>query len=414
MRESAFGCLVADAPSVHTPCLFYSMNEAPPAAHECFGRKLLCIPRWPRAADGSIDIEALTVRPMGMLLGVAEYTSVVDTDAVLDIVNEVLARAIDKDTSFLAAGLSSLKVMQLLGELQKKTGDIQLTAAHLFEHSSARQLAKFLTGSSHDAECGLTHDAATTALNEMVQDVRVERNALVDAMSNARALGLTVTPNRAFSDLGLAPTFAIIGSGGHAHKVILEIRREERCSIVGVFDDNPAWHFYGDVEVKGATASVPAGASWLICIGQNETRHKIATQWGTRANAGVPYWPTGEASVAESAEVGPGTFIAHGVYIGPNAKIGKHCIINPRATLGHDAVVEDYAFVGGGAMLGGGAVLSVGAVLGMGAIIAPKRRVGAWSTVMINSAVVGDIPAHTKCGGVPAYVFGPADRTAIA
>ena len=136
-------------------------------------------------------------------------------------------------------------------------------------------------------------------------------------------------------------------------------------------------------------------------------RKKIAEKWGVRANGGAPYWSVADSKVAESAEVGAGTFIAHGVYIGPRAKIGKHCIINPKATIGHDVIVEDYGFVGGGAILSGFSILAEGAVLGMGAVVAPKKRVGAWSTVMINSAVIADVPERVSCGGVPAVVFGP-------
>ena len=193
----------------------------------------------------------------------------------------------------------------------------------------------------------------------------------------------------------------------------MEIRREGRCEVVGVFDDNPASHgtLLEGVKVVGDSASVPADADVLICIGQNEVRKRIAEKLPEGADRGAPYWPRGECIVAESASVGAGTFIAHGCYIGPRAKVGKHCIINALANIGHDAVVEDYAFVGGGAMLAGFSEIGEGAMLGMGAIVAPKVRVGPWSTVMINSAVVADVPASTACGGVPGVSFGPTERT---
>ena len=95
------------------------------------------------------------------------------------------------------------------------------------------------------------------------------------------------------------------------------------------------------------------------------------------------------------------------------SKVGKHCIINAFANIGHDAVVEDYAFVGGGAMLAGFSEIGEGAILGMGAIVAPKVRVGPWSTVMITSAVVADVPASTACGGVPGVSFGRTERTKV-
>ena len=70
--------------------------------------------------------------------------------------------------------------------------------------------------------------------------------------------------------------------------------------------------------------------------------------------------------------------------------------------------------LGGGAMLAGFAVVEEGAVLGMGAVVAPKKVVGAWSTVAVNSGVVTHVPPRVACGGVPAVVFGPAERTRVA
>ena len=76
--------------------------------------------------------------------------------------------------------------------------------------------------------------------------------------------------------------------------------------------------------------------------------------------------------------------------------------------------VENFAAVAGqAAMLAGFSEIGEGAILGMGAIVAPKVRVGPWSTVMINSAVVADVPASTACGGVPSVSFGPTERTNV-
>ena len=108
--------------------------------------------------------------------------------------------------------------------------------------------------------------------------------------------------------------------------------------------------------------------------------------------------------MAENAAIGPGTYIAHGVYVGPNVFIGRHCIVGRNVLLAHDCVIGDFCNIGAGAQLSEGAVLDEGVQLGMGAIIAPNRRVGAWSTVMMNSAVVDDVPERVRCSGVPAVV----------
>ena len=74
------------------------------------------------------------------------------------------------------------------------------------------------------------------------------------------------------------PRYALVGGGGHACEVIATMAREGRCEIVGVFDD--AAHTHGtileNVVVRGAPATAPGDASWIITIGQNEVRKTIA------------------------------------------------------------------------------------------------------------------------------------------
>ena len=194
------------------------------------------------------------------------------------------------------------------------------------------------------------------------------------------------------------------------------MRQEGRCEIVGIFDDDVASHgaLIEGVRVVGGTGSVPAGVNLLIAIGQNETRKKIALRLDeVGASYGRPFWPRNGALVSESATVGAGTYIGPGVVVGPRASIGRHCILQPGAFVAHDALIGDYAFVGGRAMVAGFSALDEGAMLGMGAIVAPKKRVGAWTTVMTQSAVVSDIPEHVTCGGVPAAVMSESERTKV-
>ena len=114
----------------------------------------------------------------------------------------------------------------------------------------------------------------------------------------------------------------------------------------------------------GAIASIPVEAHWLICIGQNEVRRKIAVKFDANgANRGSPFWPHNETVVPSNSTVGEGTFIAAGVVIGPRVTIGRHCILQPGCLLGHDVIVHDYAFVGGRAMLAGFVIVEEGAVV---------------------------------------------------
>ena len=356
--------------------------------------------------------DRLVIRPASS--AAPESLSTVDTvlDAVLGAIAATNRSSPDPDTPIFAQGINSANLVRLMSELQELAGaGVTLNPALLLaDPMTPRKLAQLLLSGS-----GSATTPPSTSLQVMLQDVRAAQSELLEAITSSRAVGVLHQDSAAAAAAHAPPPpkYAIIGGGGHASEVIMEIRREGRCEVVGVFDDNPASHgtLLEGVKVVGDSASVPADADVLICIGQNEVRKRIAEKLPERADRGAPYWPRGECIVAESASVGAGTFIAHGCYIGPRAKVGKHCIINAFANIGHDAVVEDYAFVGGGAMLAGFSEIGEGAILGMGAIVAPKVRVGPWSTVMINSAVVADVPASTACGGVPGVSFGPTERT---
>ena len=174
---------------------------------------------------------------------------------------------------------------------------------------------------------------------------------------------------------GTPPRYAIIGSGGHATDVLMAIAFDGKAVVCGVYDDNPANHgkLIEGVPCRGGSADAPEGASWLICIGQNEVRKKISEKFGETANGGEPFWPAGASRVSESATVGAGTFVAADVRIHPRARIGRHCILNPGCLIGHDVVVGDYGFVGAHAVLGGHATVGEGAVVGLGCVLAPGR-----------------------------------------
>jgi len=325
--------------------------------------------------------------------------------------------------------MSSIHVVDLVGRLSEQSA-LSLSPALVYERASLEDLSQTVLqkmalggGTIGGMVAGVNDTAsdrhaslldATDALGKMLLNIQAERTQLQQTMSS-----VYTSPAAGFygpTTARPAPRYALIGGGGHAAEVVMAITLDARAEIAGIYDDNTANHgsLVEGVLIRGGSADPPEDASWLICIGQNEVRKKIAEKIGIRANSGVPFWPAVASRVSESASVGAGTFIAADVRVGPRARIGRHCIINPGALIGHDAIVSDYAFVGAHAVLGGNAQVCEGAVLGMGAVIAPGRKLSEWSTAMIGSAVVADVPANMACAGVPAIVTGPSQKTRVA
>ena len=56
-----------------------------------------------------------------------------------------------------------------------------------------------------------------------------------------------------------------------------------------------------------------------------------------------------QSTIAASADIGRGSYIAAGARISVNARLGKHCVINLNTTFGHDAVCGKHCIINPGA-----------------------------------------------------------------
>jgi len=116
------------------------------------------------------------------------------------------------------------------------------------------------------------------------------------------------------------------------------------------------------------------------------------------------------ATIAETAEIGVGTYIGPNVAVLPEARIGRHCSIRANACISHDVVIGDFAFVGPNASLNGGSKLGDGAHLGSNGTLADGITVGDYALVGIGSAAARDVEPGTIVLGVPARFAGRIDE----
>ena len=217
--------------------------------------------------------DRLVIRPGSS--AAPESLSTVDTvlDAVLGAIAATNRSSPDPDTPIFAQGINSATLVRLMSELQELAGaGVTLNPALLLaDPMTPRKLAQLLLSGS-----GSATTPPSTSLQVMLQDVRAAQSELREAITSSRAVGVLHQDSAAAAAAHAPPPpkYAIIGGGGHASEVIMEIRREGRCEVVGVFDDNPASHgtLLEGVKVVGDSASVPADADVLICIGQNEVQ----------------------------------------------------------------------------------------------------------------------------------------------
>ena len=139
-------------------------------------------------------------------------------------------------------------------------------------------------------------------------------------------------------------------------------------------------------------------------IGCNRHRRAIAALLEAQGWEAVSLADT-SAIVAESAQVGLGTYIGPLSIIAPCVKLGRHVLVNVGASIGHHSHCADFSQACPGARISGHARLGEGAFVGSNGVVAPGVSVEEWATVGAASLAVRDVPPKATVLGVPARVL---------
>lgn len=198
----------------------------------------------------------------------------------------------------------------------------------------------------------------------------------------------------------------IVGAGGHAAVVA------EAAQLDGIWDDICfVDDKYPDIDeiigrpVVGDLSAVQKlsvdGASFIVAIGNNETRlkvhEKIARNGGHLVSVIHP-----SAAVSHSAILQPGTAVMAQAAINARTSIGIACIVNTGATLDHDCRLESGVHISPGANLAGGVTVGERAWIGLGASVINNVSIGSAAVVGACAAVLTDVPANRTVVGIPA------------
>ena len=192
----------------------------------------------------------------------------------------------------------------------------------------------------------------------------------------------------------------LIGGGGHA-RVVMDIVEACGDRVVGVLDDamEKGAPVQG-VPVLGKVADAESfeDCSFLIAIGNNEIRHRLAGQldlpWYTAVHP--------SAVVSGKAQIGEGSVVMPKAVVNAGARIGRHCIINTAAVVEHDNCIDDCGHVSCGAILTGTVHVGAAVLVGAGAIVRNNVTICAGSTVGAGAVVTANITEKGTYVGVPA------------
>jgi acetyltransferase EpsM len=194
----------------------------------------------------------------------------------------------------------------------------------------------------------------------------------------------------------------VYGASGHG-KVIIEILESVDTPHIEVWDDAdkpPIWEY---PVLKPFSSENWEDNQFVISIGVNATRKRVAEKLGAVATFGTAIHAT--ARLSKRATIGEGTVVMGGVTINADTQVGKHCIINTSASIDHDCVIGDYAHVSPNATLSGDVHIGEGTHFGAGASAIQGIRIGKWCTIGAGTVVIRDIPDYATAVGNPARII---------
>jgi sugar O-acyltransferase, sialic acid O-acetyltransferase NeuD family len=195
----------------------------------------------------------------------------------------------------------------------------------------------------------------------------------------------------------------LIGASGHA-KVIADILESNKRSVTSVFDKDPLikklLHF--DVAIQPAD-NWPQDGYYLICIGQNEIRKKVAASIPDNLLFTTAVHPS--ANVSQYATIGVGTAVMAGATINVGVTIGKHVIINTCCSVDHECSIGDFVHISPNAALAGNVSIGEGTHVGIGACVIQGIKIGKWCTVGAGAVIIHDVPDGSTVVGNPGRVI---------
>jgi sugar O-acyltransferase (sialic acid O-acetyltransferase NeuD family) len=197
----------------------------------------------------------------------------------------------------------------------------------------------------------------------------------------------------------------LVGAGGHGSVVYEAIRLSDKWELVELRDDRPVEtgnKFDGlEVRVPAIPAQPLTGADVHVGIGNNAIRERIsAALRSLGAQLVAIVHPS--ASIASTASISAGTFVAARAVIAPHAILGEGTIVNHGAVVDHDCVLGSWTHVAPGVLLGGGVSVGSSALIGAGSIVLPGLQVGDGAIVGAGAVVTRPVEAGSVVVGIPA------------
>lgn len=196
----------------------------------------------------------------------------------------------------------------------------------------------------------------------------------------------------------------LIGAGGHGLVVLDAYRLTHATAAVEVRDDDVtkdgAAFLFAHIEAPiGPLERFRCGCH--VAIGDNATRRRLGRMLQAAGSTLVTIVHP-RASVAASARISCGTFVAASAVVAPGACVGAGVIVNHQAVIDHECAVGDWCHIAPGAVLGGAVNVGEGCLIGSGAVVLPGVRIGAGAVIAAGAVVTKHVGEGLTVAGAPA------------
>ncbi|WP_298953082.1 acetyltransferase [uncultured Nonlabens sp.] len=190
----------------------------------------------------------------------------------------------------------------------------------------------------------------------------------------------------------------IYGASGHG-KVVLDIAVRLGFKISGFIDDNPILETFESYKVF---KSLPKGGKYVIAIGDNTIREKIASQCPNNIIVALVH---DTAIIASNVHIATGTIVAASAVVNASSTIKCNSIINTGAIVEHDCIIEDFVHISPNATICGGVTVGRGTHIGAGAVVIPGVKIGDRCTIGAGTVVLKDVANGVTMVGNPGRVI---------
>lgn len=218
----------------------------------------------------------------------------------------------------------------------------------------------------------------------------------------------------------MTPPMILIAASGLAREVMEAVAASGSHEVVGLLDDNAAYH---GCEVRGVpvigglhlAVNHPA-KSFVVCAGAGKVRAELISRL---REMGVPRESFCKvihpgSIIGSSCSVGLGSIVLANVTMTADVSVGAHVVVMPNVVLTHDDVVSDFATICAGVAMGGGVTIGRAAYLGMNSAVRENLIVGAGAVLGMGSVLLQNLPDEQTWGGVPAIPIGASRRASTA